>query len=110
MDKKTGKLLGETGLLRLWPHWHCTDMSMIIPNPDDQGKSYGFEAGKLMLDRVFNHFNLNRVSVGVVALNIQAIKYWERLGFIKEGIQEQGYFHDGSFSDFIMMRILKSEY
>jgi len=83
---------------------------MIIPNPNDQGKGYGTEAAHIMLDRIFNHYNLNRVSIGVVGLNTQALKYWERLGFIKEGIQEQGYFYNGEYSDFIMMRILKSEY
>ncbi|MCL2286772.1 MAG: GNAT family N-acetyltransferase [Firmicutes bacterium] len=109
-DKETGRLVGETGLLRMWPHWHCTDMSMIIPNPADQGKGYGTEAGRIILDLIFNHYKFNRVSIGVVGLNIQALKYWERLGFKKEGIQEQGYFYNGKFSDFIMMRILRSEY
>ena len=106
----SGRIVGETGFLRMWRHWHCTDMSMIIPNPDDQGKGYGIEAGRLMLDRAFRYHSMNRVSIGVVALNTQAMKYWERLGFKKEGIQEQGYFHNGKFSDFIMMRILRSEY
>ena len=110
IDRETGRILGETGLLRMWRHWHCTDMSMIIPNPDDQGKGYGMEAGRLMIDRIFNHYNFNRVSIGVVELNTRALKYWERLGFKKEGIQEQGYFYDGSFSNFVMMRVLKNEY
>ena len=110
IEKETGRLVGETGLLRMWPHWHCTDMSMIIPNPDAQGKGYGTEAGYLMLDLSFNHYNFNRVAIGVVGQNTQAVTYWERLGFRKEGIQEQGYFYNGTFSDFIMMRILRSEY
>jgi len=107
---KDGRLIGETGLLRLWRHWNCTDMSMIIPNPEDQGKGYGSEAGRLIIDRAFQHYNLNRISVGVVELNKQAVRYRERLGFIKEGIQEQGYFYNGEYSDFIMMRLLRSEY
>lgn len=106
----SGKIIGETGFLRMWHHWRSTDMSMIIPDPKDQGKGYGTEAGQLMLKRAFYHYNMNRVSVGVVALNIQAMRYWERLGFKKEGIQEQGYYHNGEFSDFIMMRVLKEEY
>ena len=106
----SGEIIGETGFLRMWPHWRCTDMSMIIPNPNDRGKGYGSEAGRLMLDRAFRHYDLNRVSIGVVALNLPAIKYWERLGFRKEGIQEEGYFYNGAYSDFIMMRILKREY
>jgi len=106
----SGRIIGETGFLRLWRHWHCTDMSMIIPNPEDQGKGYGSEAGRLMIDRAFYYYGLNRISIGVVGLNIQAVGYWERLGFKKEGIQEQGYFYNGVYSDFIMMRLLKSEY
>ena len=109
-DTETGRLIGETGLLRMWFHWQCTDMSMIIPNPDDQGKGYGTEAGDLMLNLAFNHYNFNRVSIGVVGQNTQALKYWERLGFRKEGIQEQGYLYNNEFSDFIMMRLLRSEY
>ena len=110
IDKETGRLVGETGLLRMWPHWQRTDMSMIIPDPRDRGRGYGTEAGGLILDMAFNHYKFNRISVGVVERNNRALKYWERLGFRKEGIEEQGYFHNGEFSDFVMMRLLKSEY
>ena len=106
----SGRLLGETGLLRIWPHWRCTDMSVIIPDPDDQGKGYGSEAGRLILERAFQHHGMNRVAVGVVAQNTGALRFWERLGFVKEGIQEQGYYHEGAFSDFVMMRVLRGEW
>lgn len=106
----SGKIVGETGLLRMWPHWFCTDLTIIIPNPADQGKGYGGEAIRLMLTRAFQHYNMNRVSIGVVGLNINALSFYEHIGFKKEGIQEQGYFYNGEFSDFVMMRILKSEY
>jgi RimJ/RimL family protein N-acetyltransferase len=106
----SGRIIGETGLLRMWPYWRCTDMSMIIPDPDDQGNGYGSEAGRLMLDRAFRHYNMNRVAIGVVGLNTQALRYWERLGFKKEGIEEKRYNCNGEFSDFVMMRILRSEY
>lgn len=106
----SGRVVGETGLLRIWPQWYCTDMSIIIPNPEDQHKGYGKEAARLMLTRAFTHYRMNRVAIGVVGLNARALAFWERVGFQKEGIQEQGYYHDGVFSDFVMMRILKSEY
>jgi RimJ/RimL family protein N-acetyltransferase len=106
----SGRIVGETGFLRLWQHWNCTDMSIIIPNPADQGKGYGGETGMLMLERAFKHYDLNRVSVGVVELNTTAVNFWKRLGFKIEGIQEQGYFYNGTYSNFIMMRLLKNEY
>jgi len=106
----SGKIIGETGFLRMWNHWHCTDMSIIIPDPQHQGKGFGSEAGRLMLNRAFDYYSMNRVSIGVVALNVAAVKFWSKIGFKQEGIQEQGYYHNGEFSDFIMMRVLKSEY
>ena len=31
-----GNIIGETGLLRMWPDWNCTDLSIIIPDPKIQ--------------------------------------------------------------------------
>ena len=106
---KAGRVIGETGLLHMWPHWRCTDMSIIIPNPADQRKGYGYETMRLMLDRAFNHHNMNRVAIGVVKLNAPALAFYERVGFKTEGIQEQGYYYNGEFSDFVMMRMLRGE-
>jgi RimJ/RimL family protein N-acetyltransferase len=107
---KTGRVLGETGLLRMFPEWFCTDLTLIIPDPNDQGRGYGTEAIELMFDLAFNRWKFNRISIGVVGFNMPALKFYEKVGFKKEGIQEQGYFYNGEFSDFVMMRILKSEY
>jgi len=77
---------------------------------DDQSKGYGGEAARLILERAFNHYGMNRVAIGVVGRNIRALKFYKRLGFKKEGIQEQGYYYNGAYSDFVMMRILRGEY
>ena len=105
-----GRILGETGLLRMFPAWRCTDLSIIIPDPEAQGKGFGTEAIRLMLDLAFHKYDMNRVSIGVVGLNERALRFYERIGFKKEGLQEQGYYYDGEFSDFVMMRILRAEW
>jgi RimJ/RimL family protein N-acetyltransferase len=105
-----GRIIGETGLLRMWPEWFCTDLTIIIPDLADQGKGYGTDTINLMFDLAFHHYNLNRISIGVVGLNKSALNFYEKVGFKKEGFQEQGYYWNGEFSDFVMMRILKSEY
>ena len=58
----SGRIVGETGLLRMWPYWFTTDLTIIIPDPADQGKGYGGEAVRLMLERAFNYYNMNRVA------------------------------------------------
>ena len=105
-----GNIIGETGLLRMWPAWHCTDLSIIIPDPEKQHKGYGSEAIRLMLDLAFDRYDMNRVAIGVVGQNANALSFYRKIGFKQEGIQEQGYFYNNEYSDFIMMRILRSEW
>ena len=45
-----GNIIGETGLLRMFPAWQQTDLSIIIPDPKIQHKGYGLEAIRIMLD------------------------------------------------------------
>ena len=105
-----GSIIGETGLLRMFPAWHCTDLTIIIPDPEKQNKGYGTETIRLMLDMAFNEYKMNRVSIGVVGLNTDALEFYKKIGFRQEGIQEQGYYYNGAYSDFIMMRILREEW
>lgn len=107
---KNGRVVGETGLLRMWPVWHCTDLSIIIPAPEDQGRGYGTEVLELMFRLAFETYDMNRVAIGVVARNTDAVRFYQRVGFRQEGIQEQGYFYQGEYSDFVMMRLLRSEW
>ena len=105
-----GNIIGETGLLRMFPAWHCTDLTIIIPDPANQHKGYGKEVISIMLDMAFNQYDMNRVAIGVVGLNTTALELYKKIGFRQEGIQEQGYYYNGEYSDFVMMRILRSEW
>ena len=105
-----GGIIGETGLLRMWPAWRCTDLSIIIPDPEMRRKGYGTEAINIMLDLAFEKYGMNRVAIGVVGLNSEALSFYRKIGFKEEGIQEQGYLYGGEYSDFVMMRILREEW
>ena len=105
-----GNIIGETGLLRMFPAWHQTDLSIIIPDPKMQRKGYGTEAIRIMLDMAFDTYEMHRVAIGVVGLNTNALAFYRKIGFKQEGIQEQGYYYNNTYSDFIMMRILRHEW
>ena len=105
-----GNIIGETGLLRMWPAWHCTDLSIIIPDPKMQHQGYGTEAIRIMLEMAFNDYDMNRVAIGVVGQNVNALEFYKEIGFKQEGIEEHGYFYNNEYSDFIMMRILRQEW
>ena len=105
-----GHPIGETGLLRMFPAWRQTDLTIIIPDPEMQRKGYGSEAIRIMLDMAFHEYGMHRVSIGVVGLNKDALAFYRKIGFKQEGVLEEAYYYNGEYSDFIMMRILDREW
>jgi len=108
--KKGDRVIGEGGLLRMFRPWRNTDMTIIIGERDAWGKGYGTEAGHLLLDYAFRRLGFHRISVGVVGFNKRALKFWESLGFKKEGIERDEYYYDNEYSDGVMMSILEDEF
>lgn len=104
------RAIGEAGLLRMFPPWRTTDLSIIIGERDAWGVGYGTEAINLLLDYAFGHLNLHRVAVGVVGFNEAALRFYEKVGFQREGIQRDGYYYGHRYYDFVMMSILEDEY
>ena len=105
-----GNIVGETGLLRMFPAWHQTDLTIIVPDPAMQKKGYGTEAVRIMLDLAFDRYEMHRVSIGVVGQNTDALRFYERIGFRQEGVLEEAYYYNNEYSDFVMMRILSREW
>ena len=110
VSRETNQVIGETGLLRMFPAWRTTDWSLIIGEKSARGKGCGMEVAKLMLDYAFGHQNFHRVSIGVVGFNTSALKFYARIGFQREGIQRDGFYHGHRYYDFVMMSILEHEF
>lgn len=108
--KENNRVIGETGLLRMFHFWRNTDLTIIIGEKDAWGKGYGTEAINLLMDYAFGYLNFHRISIGVVGFNDKALKFYEKVGFKKEGIQRDGYYYDHKYSDFVMMSILEDEF
>lgn len=75
-----------------------------------QGKGYGSEALKLMLDYGFGIVNLHRIELNVFAYNERAAHVYEKLGFKKEGVQRDALYYDHEYHDSILMAILEDEF
>ena len=108
--KPNDRPIGEVGLLRMVPEWRTTDLSIILGETDARRNGYGEEAVRLLLDVAFGPLQMHRVAVGVVGFNHAAINFYRKIGFKQEGIQRDGYVHEGHFHDFVMMSLLESEY
>lgn len=109
-DKESGRIIGETGFLRIFMPWRRADFSLIIWDKNYHGKGYGEETAHLMFEYGFNSLNLHRLAIGVVDINEVALKFWKKIGFAEEGREIEGYFHEGTYSDFVMMSLLEGDY
>jgi RimJ/RimL family protein N-acetyltransferase len=78
--------IGEAGLLRMVPAWRTTDLSIILGEKDAWGRGYGTEAIRLLLDYAFGALNMHRVAIGVVGFNERALRFYENVGFRREGV------------------------
>ncbi|HDR7640608.1 GNAT family N-acetyltransferase [Bacillus wiedmannii] len=74
------------------------------------GKGYGTEAIKIVLSFVFEQLSLNRLQLEVFSHNLRGIRAYEKVGFVKEGTLRQSLFYNDTYSDEIIMAILKSDY
>jgi diamine N-acetyltransferase len=108
--REEDQMIGEAGLLRMFHAWRATDLSIILGDKQSWGKGYGTEAIRLLLDYAFGSLNFHRVALGVVGFNERALRFYEKIGFKREGVQRDGYYLDHGYHDFVMMSLLESEY
>ena len=110
VNKETDQVIGEAGLLRMFYAWRTTDLSIILGDKTAWGKGFGTETINLLLDYAFGHLNFHRISIGVIGSNARALRFYEKVGFKREGLQRDGYYYDHAYQDFVMMSILEDEY
>jgi diamine N-acetyltransferase len=77
---------------------------------DSQGKNVGTFATKEILEYAFNRLNLNRVYLNVLAENVNAIKLYEKCGFIFEGEFKEHIKVQGQLKNLRWYGILKENY
>ena len=74
------------------------------------GKGIGKAALSLILEYAFSELNLHRVFLNVFSFNKRAIKLYEKMGFMHEGVLRQAFYRAGDWHDIVIMSILKNEY
>jgi RimJ/RimL family protein N-acetyltransferase len=109
-DKETKEFLGTCGLEDIFWTSRSAVLGIAIHNPENHEKGYGTDTMKCLLKIGFNVLNLNRIELWVMEYNRRAIHVYEKVGFKEVGKKRQGHFIQGSYTDIIVMDILKSEF
>lgn len=87
---------------------HCS--FGILFNKKFRGNGYAKDASSLIIRHLFKNLNVNRIELFVATENIPAIKLYEKLGFIKEGIKREAIWIEGVYKDLYVYSILAKDY
>ncbi|WP_370458050.1 GNAT family N-acetyltransferase [Thalassobacillus sp. CUG 92003] len=74
------------------------------------GRGYGRDVLQTLLHHLFNTLNIEHVQGETWSGNHQAIRFYEKAGFVHEGRLRRNEFVNGQYYDTILMGILKEEY
>ncbi|WP_311764812.1 GNAT family N-acetyltransferase [Paenibacillus agricola] len=82
----------------------------ILLAPESRGRGYGSIAMRKMIDIGFQQLRLHKIYLTTRGINQQAIRLYQKLGFIIEGQLRDHAYSDGRYYDTYFMGILASEW
>jgi len=110
--KKSGQqqIIGITGFEDI--SWNNGTALIYIGIGDEKyrGCGYGKQALKLTIEFGFEELNFHRIYLTVIEYNEPAIKLYENLGFIREGVYREFIHRDGKRYDMYLYGILRPEW
>jgi diamine N-acetyltransferase len=74
------------------------------------GTSAAKFATDFILKKGFAELKLNRIFLNVLKDNARAVRFYEKYGWVKEGVFRQALLHKGELKDLVWFSILKEEY
>jgi RimJ/RimL family protein N-acetyltransferase len=108
--QENDQVIGDLAILDIDHQQRNGSFRIAITDESYMSKGYGTEALRLIIDYMFNTLNLRRIGINVYAFNARAIRAYEKLGFVQEGVLREELYYDGQYHDNILMGLLKSEY
>jgi RimJ/RimL family protein N-acetyltransferase len=81
-----------------------------ILDPASLGKGLGTEALRAICDFAFDTLGLHKLSMRVLAFNTRALRAYEHLGFVREGLERESALIGGEWHDDVIVGLLKRDF
>ena len=101
--KESDQPVGSVYLRDIDPHHKKAEYGIFIGEESARGKGVGTAAAKLMLEYGFEELGLHKIFLRVYAENLQAIRSYEKAGFVREAYLKEDVCIDGDFRDMVLM-------
>ena len=109
-EKESKKDIGYCSIYDINRSNQSAEISILIGEKEFQGKGYGTEAVKIMLDTAFNKLGLNRVFATATRINKPSIKILEQTGFRRVGVMREYHFLNEEKLDEVLFEMINSDY
>ena len=107
-DKETNKPIGSVYVRDIDRIHNKAEYGIFIGDLAARGKGYGTQAASLMIEFAFKELALHRLYLRVYANNKQAIKSYEKAGFVQEAYLHDDVCISGKYEDMILMAIVNT--
>jgi RimJ/RimL family protein N-acetyltransferase len=105
------KLIGFCFLKNFHPVHRFVELEQFfIGEKKFRQNGHGRDAMDVVLDYSFTELNLNRLWLLIYLYNQGAVRFYEKCGFLKEGVLRQVQFSMGEYHDGLIMGILKKDW
>lgn len=104
------EIMGLISLLDIDSVNRSASLHIMIGSAENRGKGLGTFAVRSMIDHAFFNLNLRRIELGVLETNRPAIRLYEKVGFVREGLKRQSNYKNGLYANLIIMGLLREEY
>lgn len=105
-DKESNLPIGTIGLKNFNYTVRKADLFISIGDSNYLSGGYGTDAVKSLARFSFDHLNLHKIAVRVFESNARAIKCYEKVGFLKEGVLKDEHFSKGKYEDVVVMGLI----
>lgn len=106
---KEGAHVGNLNLSFIDMQYRSAQLGILVSRRH-AGKGYGPRACRLLIRHAFEVLNLHRIWLGVIDANAGAVKMWEKLGFVKEGAEDEAFLYNFKYYDALRYRMLEADY
>ena len=109
VQDRQGRALGFVSLTSIDLRAASAEMTAVIGEPEEWGKSIGKEAITRVVRYSFDVLNLHRVHARVAEHNSRAIACFGSCGFVLEGTLRDDHYHMGAYRSSHVMSVLRDE-
>lgn len=107
-EAETGSMHGAAYLLNIDWLSRSAEYAIWLGDKKQRGNGIGTKVTELVLKHAFRDLNLHRIYLTVLESNLVALSLYEKMGFVREGLQRDAVFKNGEYHSLVMMSILNS--